>query len=149
MKIISIRQPWATLIVIGATDIATSETTLKDVENRSWATAYRGPVLVHASARPDRIASHELAARFGVRPPSEQPLGGVIGLVDIVDCVRASASRWHAPGHWGFALADARPLPFTPWKGALGLRTAPAELLEIMRGRGKSVVATAFYLGGS
>lgn len=39
MKALSIRQPWAWLIVNG----------FKDIENRSWHTKYRGPVLIHAS----------------------------------------------------------------------------------------------------
>lgn len=39
MKAISIRQPWASLIVLG----------IKDIENRSWPTSQRGIVLVHAS----------------------------------------------------------------------------------------------------
>ena len=38
MKAISIRQPWAWLIVHG----------YKDVENRTWATKHRGPILIHA-----------------------------------------------------------------------------------------------------
>lgn len=29
--------------------------------------------------------------------------------------------RWHIPGHWGLILTDREPLPFVPWKGALGL----------------------------
>lgn len=40
MKALSIRQPWAWLIANG----------YKDIENRSWRTNYRGPVLIHASA---------------------------------------------------------------------------------------------------
>jgi hypothetical protein len=43
MKIISIRQPWAPLIVSG----------IKDVENRTWRTNYRVLVLIHASLRSD------------------------------------------------------------------------------------------------
>jgi hypothetical protein len=39
MKILSVRQPWAALIVSGH----------KDIENRTWSTRYRGPVLIHAS----------------------------------------------------------------------------------------------------
>jgi len=38
MKAILIRQPWAWLIVHG----------YKDVENRTWSTKYRGPILIHA-----------------------------------------------------------------------------------------------------
>jgi hypothetical protein len=45
-KAISIRQPWAWLIVNG----------FKDVENRSWKTKYRGPVLVHAGRKIEKYA---------------------------------------------------------------------------------------------
>ena len=41
MKALSVRQPWAELIVAG----------LKDVENRTWRTDYRGPVLIHAGMK--------------------------------------------------------------------------------------------------
>ncbi|SFO26002.1 hypothetical protein SAMN05216330_102444 [Bradyrhizobium sp. Ghvi] len=132
MKIISIRQPWACLIITGGTDVQTGGTLLKDVENRSWATAYRGPLLVHASQRPDAIRPDEIERRFGVRLEGEQQLGGVIGMVDIVDCVRPHASRWYARDHFAFVLANPRPLPFVRWKGALSLRTAPAELLALI-----------------
>ena len=37
MKAISIRQPWAWLIVQG----------YKDIKNRTWAAKYRGPILIH------------------------------------------------------------------------------------------------------
>lgn len=40
MKVISIMQPWATLIVLGH----------KKIETRSWNTKYRGEILIHASA---------------------------------------------------------------------------------------------------
>ena len=40
MKTLSIRQPWASLIVEG----------FKDVENRSWRTPIRGEIAIHASA---------------------------------------------------------------------------------------------------
>ena len=39
MKCISIRQPWAWLIIKG----------VKPVENRTWSSSYRGPLLIHAS----------------------------------------------------------------------------------------------------
>jgi hypothetical protein len=73
MKVISIRQPWASLIVIGA----------KDVENRTWPTRYRGPVLIHASQRADDVSSDEIEHRFGLHLPEELPLGGVVGITEI------------------------------------------------------------------
>jgi hypothetical protein len=121
MKILSIRQPWAALIVCG----------FKDIENRSWPTRYRGPVLVHASLKPDDITLDEVEHRFGVRLDCKLPLGGVVGVTEIVDCVRPHPSKWYAPGCYGFVLANSRPLPFVAWKGALSLRSAPAELLTL------------------
>ena len=40
LKVIVVRQPWAWLIVNG----------FKDIENRSWKTRHRGPLLIQASA---------------------------------------------------------------------------------------------------
>ena len=42
MKIITLWQPWASMIPLG----------LKRYETRSWATDYRGPLLIHAAKRP-------------------------------------------------------------------------------------------------
>jgi hypothetical protein len=132
MKILSIKQPWASLIVTGGTNVQTGAIELKDVENRTWTTRYRGPVLVHASGRADAITPDEIERRFGVRLPSQLPLGGVIGVTEIVDCVRTHPSKWYAPGCCAFVLASSRALPFVRWKGALSLRSAPAELVELI-----------------
>ncbi len=45
MKAISLLQPWATLVAIGA----------KRIETRSWATNYRGPLAIHASKSPKMV----------------------------------------------------------------------------------------------
>ena len=118
MKILSIRQSWASLIVSG----------VKDVENRTWPTRYRGPVIIHASLRADDVSSEEIELRFGVRMPSELPLGGIVGITEIVDCVRPHPSKWYAVGHYAFVLKNSRPLPFAKWKGTQLLRDAPDEL---------------------
>lgn len=130
MKALSIRQPWASLIVLG----------FKDIENRTWMTRERGTILVHASKGMTR-AEHEDAIDFAVDAIRSDPRhagkketttlralgfafedlqrGGIIGQVDIVDCVRFSASPWYT-GAFGLVLANAKPLPFQPLKGALG-----------------------------
>ena len=46
MKAITLRQPYASLVAIGA----------KPHETRSWATSYRGPIAIHAGVKP----AHEL-----------------------------------------------------------------------------------------
>src|SRR3982074_357070 len=124
MKIISISQPWASLIFLAGDP--------KDVENRTWPTRYRGPVLIHASQRADDVTSDEIERRFGVRPPSVLPLGGIVGITEIVDCVKGHPSKWYAPAHWAFVLDNFRPLPFVQWKGALSIRDAPHELLDLL-----------------
>jgi ASCH domain len=120
IKILSVRQPWASLIVLG----------FKDVENRTWRTDYRGPLLIHASKKVDSVTSADIARHYGVKPPSILPLGGIVGIVDVVDCLKNHASKWYAPAHYGFVLANSRSLPFVQWRGAQGLRDAPDELLE-------------------
>jgi hypothetical protein len=119
IKIISIKQPWASLIAHG----------LKDVENRTWPTHYRGLVFIHASQRGDPISRDDIEARFGVRPPVDLPEGGIVGITEIVDCVSSSKSRWHAPNHFAFVLENSKPLPFLKWKGGLSLRDAPPDLV--------------------
>ena len=116
MKILSVRQPWSHLIVAGP----------KNIENRGWATPYRGPVLIHASLKVDRAAClmHGLDSRT-------LPVGGIVGIAEIVSCVADHGSHWFE-GPYGFVLRKRRPLPFVKWKGALGLRNAPTKLLRLI-----------------
>lgn len=119
MKTLSIRQPWAWLIVNG----------YKDIENRSWATKFRGRMLVHASksmTRQDYADAQFVAASQGIAIPKPEELerGGIVGAVDVIDCVPSSASPWFF-GDWGFSLAKAEKLPFQPLKGRLGFFEGP------------------------
>lgn len=119
MKIISVKQPWASLIVNG----------LKDIENRDWKTHHRGPVLIHASQRMDDEATDEMLRRnYGTGRPRSMPQGGVIGMVDVVDCVDHHPSKWFS-GKYGFVLRNPRRLKFTRWPGQLGVREVPRALL--------------------
>jgi hypothetical protein len=120
MKIISIRQPWASLIVCG----------VKDVENRTWSTRCREPVLILASRTADEISDDEFQVRFGMPVPAASSRGGVVGVAEIVDCVTEHPSRWYAPGHFAFVPRNARAVPFIPWRGALSLCDAPGELIR-------------------
>ena len=92
MIALSIRQPWAWLIVHAG----------KDIENRTWPTRFRGRVLVHASKGMTH-AEYEAACDHlwlhggpAIEPPDFHALerGGIVGSVELVDCVRGSASPW-------------------------------------------------------
>lgn len=118
---LSVRQPWGELIVKG----------VKDLENRTRVTHYRGPVLIHASkfklSHNDWMDFVDFTFLKGVENclethPHDLQCGGIIGVADIVDCVstgRHTASPWFI-GPWGWVLANARTLPFKACKGALG-----------------------------
>lgn len=115
MKALSIRQPWAWLIVNG----------YKPVENRNWKTNYRGKILVHASSTmsfDNYSVAHEIAKQNGINIPheSEYNFGGIIGETEIVDCVTQHDSPFFF-GPFGFVLENSYPLSFHPCKGKLGL----------------------------
>lgn len=135
MKALSIRQPWAWLIVNG----------FKDIENRDWPTRLRDPIMIHASKGMTRDeyedcldACHmvSLTKPFpaGTRFPAFSALerGGIVGIAEIADCVTASESPWFF-GRYGFVIRNGRPLPFTPCKGALGFFVPDIDMAALGR----------------
>tara|TARA_R110002012_G_C11673164_1_gene613290 strand:+ start:4579 stop:5049 length:471 start_codon:yes stop_codon:yes gene_type:complete len=124
---ISIRQPWAWAIVHAG----------KDIENRSWSTKFRGRVCVHAAqgmTKGEYADASSFITSTLVSAPSQEWLlkwhgvcaapyivkrGGIIGTVEIVDCVAESESPWFF-GRYGFVLRDPEPVEFIQVKGALG-----------------------------
>lgn len=107
-RVLSVHPPWAWSIVFAG----------KDIENRSWTTPYRGPILIHASSKKYtgvllNDARLEIArnARWPLtKVPTEFPRSALLGIVDVVDCIHDSRSRWAAPGNEHWKLANARPL---------------------------------------
>lgn len=120
MKALSIQQPWAWAIVKRD----------KRVENRTWPTTYRGPVLIHASQACQDSSIEACAKILGVQPaamlqemvrdPQGLAAGAVVGVARLVDCVERSESRWFF-GPFGFVLENVRPLNPFPIRGRLGL----------------------------
>ena len=125
MKALSIRQPWANLILFNG----------KDIENRNWPTSVRGRILIHAAkgcTREEYDECMEFAEDvLRMRPNyflDTMQRGGIIGSVEIVDCVTKSDSPWFF-GQYGFVLKEPKPLNFIPWKGQLGFFEVPDNLL--------------------
>lgn len=125
IKTLSIRQPWAWLIVQG----------YKDIENRDWSPSYRGPLLIHAGKQPDPptfdtqrglyLLEYSLRAKHlwqeGMpRQYHDCRYGGIVGAATLVDVVQVSSSPWFR-GTFGLVLADPIVLPFIPLRGQLGL----------------------------
>lgn len=123
---LSIRQPWAWLILNAG----------KDVENRNWVTSHRGRFLVHAAkgcTREEMAIALDFAGRVAgaLRVPDRFETGGIVGVAEIVDCVRRHPSPWFVGGV-GFVLRDPQPLPFVPCRGALGFFRPRFEAAPMM-----------------
>jgi len=94
MKALSVKNPWAYLECIG----------IKDIENRTWPTSFRGRVLIHVSKKGANfwdsnvcfIVDNEL--RKLNTPEYTNSFGSIIGSVEIVDCVQNHPSIWAEKG---------------------------------------------------
>lgn len=133
MKALSIKEPWAWLIVQG----------IKDIENRTWRTNYRGRVLIHASrsfdqrgydwlvAGPSPLITFTFPDGFPTPESFRPTMGGIVGVVEIAGCVSDSPSPWFF-GPFGFQLRGAKRLPFRALRGMPGLfetQLEPADLV--------------------
>lgn len=117
MKALSIKQPWASLIACG----------IKDVENRTWSTKFRGRIYIHASQKPVpfngmpngiNFTLDQKREIFKLHPVSEGRYpdimskyinSAIIGEVDIVDCVQNHSSIWAEQSYYP---ANFSSLPF-------------------------------------
>lgn len=100
MKALSIRQPWASMILRGR----------KTIETRTWPTRYRGDMLIVSSARPAGAES-----------------GQALCVVTLAECrpmtrtdEKAAACPIYA-GAWAWVLTNVRPIRPCAVKGRLGL----------------------------
>lgn len=115
MKVLSLKQPFAELVVSGK----------KTIELRKWNTKFRGEFLIHASKVPDWDAMN----KFGFK---ELPCGFIVGKAKLIEVNKYGSkednlkdrdkhladSGW---GDYGFVLVDAEKFSeFIPAKGKLG-----------------------------
>lgn len=136
MKALSIRQPWAhAILYLG-----------KNIENRTWTTAYRGRFYIHAGLKEDpkwrRGKNHK--GNVIIADDMEKTLthrgawsskGGIIGSVELVGVTEWSQrSRWFAGPH-GFILRDPKAYDHViECRGSLGFFDPPKSLAkELMR----------------
>lgn len=144
MKVLTVQQPWAWAIFHG-----------KTIENRTQQWTYRGPLAIHAGQRWSERGAQSPLVRDAFRRDEPHYNGGklpswlfhsavILGVVDLVD-VHPSAGCCEPWGesayveHGGrerrqivhLVLENPRLLSEPiPCKGALGLWTPPADVLE-------------------
>lgn len=137
---ISLWQPWASLIVIGA----------KRYETRGWDTSYRGPLVIHAARRftiDERqiCLSHpfrDVLAGAGISHTRQLPFGAFLCIVDLVEIVptrevinflskQEIAFGNYLPNRFAWKLENVRRFPEPiPGRGYQKLWT-PVEELEV------------------
>ncbi len=157
MKAISLTQPWATLVAIGA----------KRIETRSWRTPYRGCIAIHAARNfPPRARDlcYEEPFCSVLRQGQEgsivarMPLGSIVAVCDLVGCAEITlapviyeeatlglppesgsycvppedpehAFGDYSPGRHAWFLAHVRQLAVpVPCRGALSLWEVPGDV---------------------
>ena len=93
MNALTVNQPWAMMVALGA----------KLIETRSWPTRYRGRLAIHASKKLTmfqlalcyRPPFRDILSAWGIdimagelRPGNNKfPLGAIIATVDLIDCM--------------------------------------------------------------
>lgn len=85
MKAITLIQPWATLIALEE----------KQIETRSWSTAYRGELAIHAGKKVDREVCEQepfktILKKHGYTADN-LPTGCVIAICNLTNCLKANA----------------------------------------------------------
>ncbi len=114
MKALSLKQPYAELVVSGR----------KTIEIRKWNTKFRGEFLIHASKIPDK----EAMKKFGF---DSLPLGKIVGKAVLKDVKKYNSKEEFENdkdkhlasleyGSYGFILKDAERIKEIECKGSLG-----------------------------
>ena len=120
MKALSIKQPWADLVVLG----------IKRIENRTWKSNYRGPLAIHASKTFDEEGAVWIKEEFPFLEQhikvSRYNLGGFVGHVTMTDCIEMSGDVWFS-GPFGFVFINPKGIKFKPWKGQQSFFHAPLD----------------------
>jgi hypothetical protein len=107
---LTIKQPWASLIIEGH----------KDIENRGWRTQYRGLLIIHAGKAVDRDSPKKHGHLL--HDPDHLLHGYLLGTVKLVGCVTTAKSRWAVHGQFHWILEDPRPFRSpVPMRGSLRL----------------------------
>ena len=123
MKALTLYQPWATLVAIGA----------KRIETRSWGTSYRGSLAIHAGKHwmdEDLLYTEPFSSYLH---EAKIPFGFVVATCELVDVERIYADSYipgkpefmfgdYSIGRYMWKLEHVKILPEPiPAKGAMGL----------------------------
>jgi hypothetical protein len=126
MKVLSLIEPWATLILEGK----------KVIETRSWKTSYRGELYIHASCKKINLKDEHTKELLALIPNISMHYGNIICKCKLVDCIymnqefldkiKENKKEYlcgdYSIGRYAWILEDVEPInsPITA-KGHLGI----------------------------
>ena len=138
-RVLSLTQPWATFVMVGA----------KDYETRSWHTRYRGSIVIHATRETDEQYVNlpeikEIMKRYNIET---FPNGALLGECKLLDCINTEHIEDKmteqellvgdfGPGRYAWQFNDFQeriiyPVPI-PMRGNMGLWTIQTKHLGIL-----------------
>jgi activating signal cointegrator 1 len=142
MKVLTVWQPYASLLVMG----------LKEFETRGWETKYRGPLVIHAAKLNDNARKDDIdrvvtmLREHGMDEQAERlfescgsSFGCAVGVVDLTACIQMmdggsdleNAVGYYGEGRFGWKCDNPRmfesPIPVV---GKQGLWNPSKELIE-------------------
>ncbi len=127
-KVLTVKNPYAGLIAIGK----------KTIETRSWATKYRGDLVIHAAKTPDKQMldhySYDRSTPFRI-PDAILAHGAFVCVVELVDVISINDVDWKSIPHkryekpygnwigaqYAWMLKNPRIVAHTPATGNLGI----------------------------
>jgi activating signal cointegrator 1 len=134
MKALTVCQPYAHLIMLG----------LKPIENRTWYTAYRGQLYIHAGKSRDWLTVNNGKDRqYGI-PLDDLAFGAIICIATLIDCVTVAEvkrgvtyphlkNNEHASGPWCWILGNIERVGPWPWRGSRRLFDVHRQDLDSLR----------------
>lgn len=127
MRVLSIKEPYASLIGFGS----------KRIETRSWSTKYRGEIYIHASKSNNRIPKEyrENKELMELASGLDMHFGQIICKAKLVDCIRMDenfienvkashdeyVAGFYSVGRYAWVLEDVQLIAPIEAKGHLGI----------------------------
>jgi hypothetical protein len=120
MHAITLRQPWAFAVMMGA----------KAIENRTWNTSHRGPLVIHAGRSVEHHLVDDVLARVAAARHLQHGrvrqlwrdycVSGFVATATLHGVTRESEDPWFA-GPYGWLLKDLRPIRPVQARGRQGI----------------------------
>lgn len=146
IKCVTLYQPWATFVALGA----------KRYETRHWHHDYTGPIAIHAAKTQEQMVLcyeepfRSILEDLGISPPFTPhiPFGAIVAIGEVTEYYKTFGTLTrladgkeisdreydlgdYSPGRFAWCLENVRALPEPiPYKGAQGFFEVPVDLIS-------------------